>query len=372
MFNGIDSAGTESATHPPATRWEASAQRTFRNAIVLREHLATQLRTPSDARALAERVARITGETPARAEARVERYRADRYEDALQATELRAARLRSSGTRVTGAPPALPAIDAQTGQLIERFAGLSVEEVAADTRFVTEALNAWSAETGAQHAEVTLFGDTYHAGEQLLNDKVTPFVLLDQVDQAVSLGADRLGHALVLGVSPEVLVRAGRLAPAERAAFAARQRQVIEHVRARGVVIEANLSSNQEISNLTQGEHPAGRFVEEGLRVTVNTDDETILGTDLRAELEKVSRAPGVRRADVAAMVLEGYRSRLGNRELAHRERIKPALARALQIGLTPTETSALATHLAHYFHIAPANSPGATIQRVLDTALGL
>jgi hypothetical protein len=372
MFNGIDSAGSESATHPPATRWEASAQRTFRNAIVMREHLATQLRTPSDAQALAHRVARITGETLALAETRIERYRAERYEAALEATELRAARLRSSGPRAVGASPALPALDPKSGQLIERFAGLSLEEVAGDTRLVTEALNAWSAETGSKHAEVTLFGDTYHAGEQLLNDKVTPFVLLDQVDQAVSLGADRIGHALVLGVSPDVLMRVGRLLPEERATFAARQRQVIEHVRARGVVIEANLSSNQEISNLTHKEHPAGRFVEEGLRVTVNTDDETILGTDIRSELEKVSRAPGVRRADLAAMMLESYRSRLGNRELAHRERIKPALARALQTGLSPTETNALATHLARYFHITPARSPSATIQRVLDTALGL
>ena len=187
--------------------------------------------------------------------------------------------------------PALPAIDPATGELAEQFAGLGLEDVAADTRIVVEALNSWSAETGKQHAEVTLLGDTYHAGEQLLNPKVDPFVLLDQVDQAVSpwrrpdraraRARRRRGCA-----GPQ-----GRAAQRRRAAFGARQQQVIDHVRARGVVIEANMSSNTEISNPTDGEHPAGRFAQEGLRVTVNTDDETVLDTDMRRELDKVSHA---------------------------------------------------------------------------------
>jgi len=378
MFNGIDSAGVENAHRPPAARWEASAQRTFRNAEVMRDHLAGELRSPGDLRALAERVARITGESPDVAEGRVRRYRAATYDDAIAATGERSAQLaareaeqrdRRKGTQGT-APPVVPTLDPETGQMIERFGGLSVEEVAAETRILTEALTTWSAEAGERHADVTLLGDTYHAGEQLL--KVDPFVLLDQVDQAVSLGTDRIGHGLVLGVDAEVLIAKGVLTAERRSAFEARQRQVVEHVRARGVVIEANMSSNQEISNLTHGEHPAGRFVRQGLRVTVNTDDETVLGTDIRAEVTKVGRAQGLDRADVAAMILEGYRSRMGNRELAHRDRIKPALTEALVGGATPADVAAIAAHLSDYFHVRPAATPTATIQRVLDLALGL
>ncbi|CAN5917645.1 hypothetical protein BH11MYX2_BH11MYX2_04510 [soil metagenome] len=197
-------------------------------------------------------------------------------------------------------------------------------------------------------------------------------MLLAQVDQAVSLGADRIGHGLVLGVDADVLIAKGRLRPDDRAAFVARQQQVVAHVRSRGVIIEANMSSNQEISNLTHGEHPAGRFVEEGLRVTVNTDDETVLGTDMRTELVKVARAKGIGRADVAAMLLEGYRSRRGNRELQHRERIKGALLDALVGDTSPGDRAAIASHLSDYFRIQPAATSTATIQRVLDLALGL
>ena len=146
----------------------------------------------------------------------------------------------------------------------------------------------------------------------------------------------------------------------------------IARVKASGVVVEANLSSNMEISNLTHDQHPVGRFVDEGIRVTVNTDDETVLDTDIEQELFKVSRVQGVTRADVATMILEAYRSRLGNRELVQRARIKAALFDALTGGLANGERAALATHLADALRIAPGPSPDETIHRVLDAALGL
>ncbi len=118
------------------------------------------------------------------------------------------------------------------------------------------------------------------------------------------------------------------------------------------------MSSNTEISNLTNNEHPAGTFVDEQLRVTVNTDDETVLNTTMKQELAKVAAAPGVQRADVAAMILEGYRSRMGNRELAQRGRIKPELQRALTQGLDASELTALSVSLAERFHIALAATP--------------
>jgi len=106
--------------------------------------------------------------------------------------------------------------------------------------------------------------------------------------------------------------------------------------------------------------------------VTVNTDDETVLQTTLKQELLKVAQAPGVQRADVAAMVLEGYRSRMGNRELAQRGRIKPELQRTLMAGLSAGELSALSMSLAQHFHVELAATPQLTIARVIDAAVGL
>lgn len=381
MFNGFENAGVEHADRPPVTMWQGAAERVFRNAAVLREHLASELRTPGAESALIERLARATGTTIPEAAVTLARFREAPYEAALAATERRAAVLRAEDDalrarrKTDGSEPwhaATPRIDTRTGQMTERFGGLSLEEVGAETRAMTEALNAWSAETHQQHGEVTLLGMTMHAGEQLLNTNVDPFSLLAQVDQAVSMGVDRIGHALILGIEADVLVEKGKLPPTQRDAFVARQREVRDRVRARGVVIETNLSSNVEISNLTNNQHPAGRFVEEGLRVTVNTDDETVLGTDMAAELHRVSEARGVTRNDLATMILEGYRSRLGNRELAHRSRIKAALRVALVRGLSPTEIAAMTGHLASYFRVAITDSPMVTLTRILDVALGV
>jgi hypothetical protein len=348
---------------------------------MMREHLAAQLGSPGATTALAERLARVTGKPVAEAEAFLARFQTAPYEAALAATEHRANDLHAKDDALRARRkvdpsepwrPALPDVDPSTGQLTERFGGLSLEEIAAQTRSVTEALNIWSAETGAHHGDVTTLGMTMHAGEQLLNDNVKPMDLLDQVDQAVSMGTDRIGHALILGIDPDVLVQKGKLKAGERDAFAARQREVRDRARARGVVIETNMSSNIEISNLTDNQHPAGRFVAEDMRVTVNTDDETVLGSSMAKELHRVSEARGVTRNDLATMILEGYRSRLGNRELAHRDRIKPALRRALLRGVSGAEALAMANHLAHYFHVEPAASPAATLARVLDVALGM
>ncbi|MBC7461160.1 MAG: hypothetical protein H7287_07345 [Thermoleophilia bacterium] len=71
-------------------------------------------------------------------------------------------------------------------------------------------------------------------------------------------------------------------------------------------------------------------------------------------------------------MILEAYRSRLGNRELVQRARIKMALFDALTGGLADAGRAALATHLADAMRIAPGPSPDETIHRVLDAALGL
>ncbi|MEP6865805.1 MAG: hypothetical protein ABJE66_34615, partial [Deltaproteobacteria bacterium] len=146
-FNGFESAGVEDARKPPALLWEAAAQRTFRNALRARGRLTEELQSPADVHALAERLARASG-TVADAEAMLNRYRAADYEAALAATDERGRTLRASATAT------MPDLDPRTQQINERFAGLTIEETAADTRMIVEAMRAWSAETGIQHGDV--------------------------------------------------------------------------------------------------------------------------------------------------------------------------------------------------------------------------
>jgi adenosine deaminase len=265
--------------------------------------------------------------------------------------------------------PSTPSLDPKTQRLDERFAGLAIEEVATESRAIAEALRIWSAETGVQHADVNLLGMTMHAGEQILS--VDPFVLLDQVDQSISLGVDGIGHGLVLGIDGKVLVAKGRIKPHQLAEFTARQQQVVKRIKDHRVTIETNISSNTEISNLTQGEHPAGLFAKKGLRVTVNTDDETVLATTIQKEFERVAQLPGVTRIELATMILEAYRSRLGNRELSERGRLKPQLLDALLRNLSSKDARELSGSLATRFNVLPASTPRDTLARVLDTTLG-
>ncbi len=380
-FNGVDSPGVEHGDKPPALMWEAAAERTFRNAKVMVAHLQSQLSVPGSSRALAERISRIAGSDVGYGEVILARYQSKNYDAALDAVSSRALQLHEQDAALKTRrqtlmtekwQPALPALDGN-GRIVEVFHDLRLETVASETRLITEALRVWSADTGIAHGQVTMFGLTVHAGEQVLSkENISVFQLLDQVDQAVSMGADRIGHALVIGIDADVLIAKGVLQPRDKARFIARRRDVIARVKAAGVVIEANLSSNQEISNLTNNEHPTGTFVEEGLKVTINTDDETVLATTMKAELKKVAQLAGVSRVDVATMILEGYRSRMGNRELHQRSRIKPELERGLTAGLDGPQVLELANKLAAYFHVQTAADGRATLGRVIDAAIGL
>jgi hypothetical protein len=399
-FNGLDSAGMESAAKGPGAQWESAAVRSYRNAKVVAAHLDAQLADPAAADALAERLARQRGTSVDEARELIQRYRGGSYDEAIAEVDSTAAATRASDTALRArreamkaelvakgmSPrdamkqvdaaipwhPSIPGADAAGGKLNLRFGGIDVEELSAQTREIEQALRVWSAETGQEHANVATLGMTVHAGEQLTNKNVDPFVLLDQVDQALSMGTDRIGHGLILGVEPEVLVQKGLLPPDRVAEFRARQSELVARARTNGVVIETNISSNTEISNLTQGEHPAGKFIKDGMRVTVNTDDETVLATDMQRELERVARVPGVERDDVAAVVLEGYRSRLGNRELANRVRIKASLTDGLVAGMPEGEANAFVERLAKRFGVAPQGSRERTLSVLLDAVLGV
>ena len=397
-INGFDNAGQEDAARPPAAQWESAAARAFKNAETLRDHLARELASAGARDALAQRLARLRGITPEAARQLVDRFREAGYADALASVDAKAAATRATDDALrasrasqraalvaSGVSPrqAAARVDVEqpwrvayptdaAGTLDMRFGGLDVEQLAADTRALTDALRIWSAETHEQHARVSLLGMTGHAGEQILSPHIDPFGLLDQVEQQLAMGSDRIGHGLILGLAPEVLVDKGRLPRDQVGAFRARQAELVQRIKARGVVIEANISSNTEISNLTKDEHPAGKLVTEGLRVTVNTDDETVLATDIRRELTRAAQAPGVDTVDTTAMILEGYDSRLGNRELASAGRVKLALQRVFLEFATGPKGRGFVDRLARRFDIVPQGSETQTLSVVLDRVLGV
>src|SRR5262249_50198166 len=153
----------------------------------------------------------------------------------------------------------------------------------------------------------------------------------------VSLGADRIGHGLILSIDPQILVRikadenpkAG-LEKGKIDEFVREQTRVRERVKTAGVVVEANITSNTEMANLTGREHPGGKMIEQGLRVTVSTDNETTFATTLKQELHRLGQQPTVSRTDLALVMLEGFYSRMGGRELPDRARLKAEYFEAL------------------------------------------
>ncbi len=99
------------------------------------------------------------------------------------------------------------------------------------------------------------------------------------VRQAIEgLGAERIGHCVRAAEDPAVL----------------------DLIAARGIGIEANLTSNVQTSTVPDyPSHPLRRFLERGLLATLNSDDPAISGIDLRHEYEVAAPAAGLSPAQV-------------------------------------------------------------------------
>lgn len=175
------------------------------------------------------------------------------------------------------------------------------------------------------------------------------------VHQAALVGADRLGHALALGIDPadydlaprsesvaerrdqiaydlaharvlrdggvaidedalqteqhslrslapeqslEVIYDAARVEQVRR-----RQAVVMHDLRARGTVIEVCPTSNQRIANLRDlARHPLPRLLAVGLPVVVGSDDPGLLGTSLSRELDVARHEIGIDAAAIDEM----------------------------------------------------------------------
>ncbi len=115
---------------------------------------------------------------------------------------------------------------------------------------------------------------TLHAGE-LVPGLVPPSNLRFHIRQAVNVaGTDRIGHGADLRWERN---------PA----------QILRSMKARGVCLESNLTSNQQILELSGRRHPITDYVRAGIKVTLSTDDEGVSRTDLTGQYVKAVRQHG-------------------------------------------------------------------------------
>ncbi|MDE2290633.1 MAG: adenosine deaminase, partial [Elusimicrobia bacterium] len=93
-----------------------------------------------------------------------------------------------------------------------------------------------------------------------------------ELEDALALGVERLGHGVGLRARPELLAEAVR----------------------RGVVVEVNPTSNVRTGAVASyREHPVRAWADAGLPVTVSTDDPGVFGVDLVHEYEALGRECG-------------------------------------------------------------------------------
>lgn len=147
-----------------------------------------------------------------------------------------------------------------------------VAETAVECRAQSESVAGLGIGGDERRAAPELFGEVYayarerglhrvaHAGETAGPDSVWG---------AINIGAERLGHALSAAHDPELL-----------AALAEKQ-----------IPLEICLSSNVKTSCCEKiAEHPLRRYFDQGLMVTLNTDDPAMFGTTLSGEYELAQR----------------------------------------------------------------------------------
>jgi aminodeoxyfutalosine deaminase len=122
-----------------------------------------------------------------------------------------------------------------------------------------------------------LFADAYHRARDLglhvtahAGETAGPASIRDAVEL---LGAERIGHGLTILSDPGV----------------------VELVRARRIPLELCPTSNVA-TGLIAGfqEHPLPKFLEAGLKVTLNSDDPAMFGTTLERELQLAARTFGL------------------------------------------------------------------------------
>lgn len=122
-----------------------------------------------------------------------------------------------------------------------------------------------------------------HVGEQWHG--LAPEVAIQNVLDACRGGAHRLGHALAIGIDPDVLAAAGtnqRQLPATE--LAARQKSAREEIADRNGVIEVCPSSNRLISSVNDLAPCLAAFRQDHLQLVIGSDNPGLLATTIASE----------------------------------------------------------------------------------------
>ena len=128
----------------------------------------------------------------------------------------------------------------------------------------------------AQFPDVNI---TMHAGE-LSFGQVPPADMKDHIAKALEAGADRIGHGVDIAHETDAFATLRRMAEND-------------------VAIEINLTSNDVILGVTGDEHPIALYRAFGVPVTLSTDDQGILRTDLTHEYQRAASEHGLSYRDL-------------------------------------------------------------------------
>lgn len=288
-ISGLDHGGRESADRQPMLFAEAHGKRTVHNAMELQRATenARKRGGPPSVDALIRQNLQAQGLDP---------NLADRWQgvdaDALDSSTWR---MTADGRPIDMSSPEsfkrdlAREADRASADWNVQVGDMSVEQMASVNRAVHDALRTHASLKGAD-LDVTLLGATNHTGEQIRS--VAPDVLLDQVDQSLAMGIDRLGHGVILGSDMHGLYESGpgpdgngsvlwpkMLSPSKRTqenahmaktkeqvdALESRRQEVVGRAITARVPIEVNMTSNLVINDQTPDQHAIHKF-REGMR----------------------------------------------------------------------------------------------------------
>jgi len=115
---------------------------------------------------------------------------------------------------------------------------------------------------------------TIHAGEAAGSESVA---------SALDLGAARIGHGV----------------------WAGKDSAVLDRVVKNGIVLEMCPTSNRQTrSVLDMSEYPLKKYLEMGVKVTINTDDPSVCGTSISREFDYIVKEFGITEAQIKTMLL--------------------------------------------------------------------
>jgi len=104
-----------------------------------------------------------------------------------------------------------------------------------------------------------------HAGE-IARESVTPEDLRSHIRDAINIaGADRIGHGTDI-------------------AYEDNPQQLLNEMAAKHILVEINLTSNAKLLGVRGKDHPLPLFLEHHVPVSLSTDDEGVLRTDINRE----------------------------------------------------------------------------------------